>query len=106
MIREFNEGIQIASWWAIDWLYRFDRFGHVDFNPTFLTELMRAFSLALMCDPNSAFFHAHRSRAVAAYRPPPLMRVEGDHQVYVVHDMLAFMKNDSVSSLDRGIQFI
>ncbi|KAH9855762.1 hypothetical protein C2E23DRAFT_548924 [Lenzites betulinus] len=104
MIPELERGRRIAEAWLRDLLYNLTPYGHPKDEPLFLTTLMKMINLSVTLDSKVASEFLPRINAVAAYRPPPLLRPP--EKAYIVHDLLGMLQNSEPSSLNRGILFV
>ncbi len=89
--------------WARDLLYKLDPYRPPQL---FLTMLIRIAHLAFTFDPKAAVDYVPRVPSVSVHRPPALMRIRQTEKAYVVQDLIGFMQNSEVYSLNQGILFM
>ncbi|PCH33046.1 hypothetical protein WOLCODRAFT_62498 [Wolfiporia cocos MD-104 SS10] len=106
LIPECERALHIATAWAEEWLQSLEPYGNAGLIPTFLTSLMRATALVFSAGKQTASHQLTRARCISACRPPPLLREDRGVKVYVVHDLLYLMSDDSPYSLFKGILFM
>lgn len=89
--------------WTRDLLYRLNPYRQPHL---FLTMLIRTARLAFTFDSKAACDYVPRVPSVSTVKPAALMRIREAEKAYVVQDLVGFMQNSEVYSLNQGVLFL